>query len=59
MISAKKHVDNYNGDKERAIVDLEKWLSLYENSNRKQTPKILKRIADYKQLLAEINALNE
>jgi hypothetical protein len=57
MISAKKHLENYYGDKKRAVADLEKWLSLYENSTRRQTPKVLKRIEAYKQLLAEIKAL--
>jgi hypothetical protein len=44
MISAKKHLENYYGDKKRAVADLEKWLSLYENSTRRQTPKVLKEL---------------
>jgi hypothetical protein len=41
----------------KAVADLEKWLSLYENSTRRQNIKVLKRIEAYKQLLAEIKAL--
>lgn len=57
MISATKHLENYYGNKERAVADLEKWLVLYENSPRRHTPKVIKRIEDYKTLLAEINAI--
>lgn len=57
MISAKKYVENYYGDKDAAIANLEKWLKLYETSSINHTPKVIKRIEDYKSLLAEIKLL--
>lgn len=57
MIGAKKYLENYYGDKEKAIQELEKWINLYEQSPRKPTPKVVKRIEDYKNLLSEIKNL--
>lgn len=58
MISAEKYVENYYGDKDAAIANLEKWLKLYEESSKSQTPKVVKRLEDYRLLLSEIKKLN-
>lgn len=57
MVSAKQYVANYYGDKEKAIKVLEQGIKMYEASPRKHTPKMAKRLEQYKRLLDEINAL--
>jgi hypothetical protein len=57
MISAKKYLESFYGNKEKAIQQLEKSIKLYEESSKRQTPKVLKRLQDYKSLLAEIKLL--
>lgn len=57
MISAQKYLENYYGDSDKAVASLEKWIKLYEESKNRHTPKVLKRIADYKRLLEELNAI--
>lgn len=49
----KKYIGFFYGNKEEAIIQLEKSINLYNNS-RNKTPKVLKRIQDYKNLLSEI-----
>lgn len=53
-MDAKKYIGFFYGNKEEAIIQLEKSISLYENSKNKHTPKVLKRIQDYRKLLAEL-----
>lgn len=50
------YVSFYYGDTEKATQQLEKSISLYENSPFKQTEKGKKRIENYKMLLSEIKA---
>ena len=53
-MDAKKYIGFFYGNKEEAIIQLEKSISLYENSKNRHTPKVLKRIQDYRKLLAEL-----
>lgn len=57
-MDAKKYIGFFYGNKEEAIIQLEKSINLYSNS-RNKTPKILKRIQDYKLLLSEIKSLSD
>jgi hypothetical protein len=57
MITAKKYVESFYGNKEKAIQQLEKSIQLYEESPRKQNAKVLRRLEDYKRLLSEIKLL--
>jgi hypothetical protein len=52
-----KYIAFFYGDKEKAIEQLEKSIQLYDNSNRK-TPKVIKRVEDYKNLLEVIKQSN-
>lgn len=52
-MDANKYISFFYGKKGEAIIQLEKSIKLYNNS-RKKTPKVLKRIEDYKKLLSEI-----
>lgn len=56
-MDAKQYISFYYGNKEKAIKQLEKSISLYENSKLIPTPKVTKRIQDYKNLLAEIKLI--
>jgi len=56
-MTAKQYISLFYGSRERAITHLKKYVSLYENSNIRQTPKTIKRIEEYKQLLTEIEKL--
>lgn len=56
-MDAKKYISFYYGDKEKAIEQLQKSIQLYDNSNRK-TPKVIRRIEEYKNLLEEIQQSN-
>jgi len=53
-MEAKQYISFYYGNKEKAILHLERSIALYESSALKQTPKTLKRIQEYKDLLTEI-----
>ena len=53
-MDAKKYISFFYGNKEEAIIQLEKTILLYENSKNRHTPKVLKRIQDYRKLLAEL-----
>lgn len=57
-MTAKQYISFFNGNKEKAISHLKKAISLYENANLAQTPKTVKRIQEYKDLLAEIQVKN-
>jgi len=57
MITAKKYVESFYRNKEKAIQQLEKSIQLYEESTRKQNAKVLRRLEDYKRLLSEIKSL--
>ena len=57
-MDAKKYISFFYGNKEEAIIQLEKSIALYDNV-RDKTPKVLKRAEDYKKLLSEINSLND
>jgi len=52
-MDAKKYIGFFYGNKEEAIIQLEKTIVLYDNT-RIKTPKVLKRAEDYKRLLSEI-----
>lgn len=56
-MDANQYIGFYYGNKEEAIKQLEKSISLYENSKLTPTPKVTKRIQDYKNLLAEIKSI--
>lgn len=56
-MDAKKYIGFFYGNKEEAIIQLEKSISLYENSTLVPTPKVTKRIQDYKRLLSEIKEI--
>lgn len=56
-MDAKKYISFYYGNKEKAMDQLEKSIQLYDNSNRK-TPKVIRRIEEYKKLLEEIKQSN-
>ena len=53
-MDAKKYIGFFYGNKEEAIIQLEKSIALYENSKNRHTPKVVKRVQDYKTLLAEL-----
>jgi hypothetical protein len=55
-MDAKQYI-SFFGSKRKAISYLEKSIALYENSKLVQTPKTVKRIEDYKNLLAEIQSI--
>ena len=55
-MDAKKYIGFFYGNKEKAILQLEKSISLYRNSTIKHTPKVVKRINDYENLLNEIKS---
>jgi hypothetical protein len=55
-MDAKKYISFFYGNKEEAIIQLEKSIVLYDNI-RIKTPKVLKRAEDYKRLLSEIQSL--
>ena len=55
-MDAKKYISFFYGNKEEAIIQLEKSIALYDNV-RTKTPKVLKRAEDYKKLLSEIKLL--
>lgn len=57
-MTAKQYISFFNGNKEKAISYLEKYISLYENSTLNQKPKTVKRIQEYKDLLTEIQTKN-
>ena len=57
-MDAKNYISFFYGNKEEAIIQLEKSIALYDNA-RDKTPKVLKRVEDYKKLLSEINSLND
>lgn len=54
-MDANKYLSFFYGDKEKAIEQLEKSICLYDNLNRK-TPKVIKRIEDYKNLLEALKS---
>ncbi|MBC7749190.1 MAG: hypothetical protein H7Z76_11565 [Methylotenera sp.] len=56
-MDAKKYISFFYGNKEEAIVQLEKSVVLYDSSPNNHTPKVAKRIIDYKNLLTEIKSL--
>lgn len=58
-MDAKKYIGFFYGNKEEAIIQLEKSIALYENSKNRHTPKVVKRIQDYKLLLSEIKSLSD
>lgn len=58
-MGAEQYLGFFYGNKEEAISNLEKWIPLYENSPNKHSPKVTKRIADYKELLSAIKAVND
>lgn len=58
-MDAKKYISFFYGNKEEAIVQLEKSIALYENSKNRHTPKVVNRIQDYKLLLSEIKSLSD
>lgn len=53
-MDAKQYISFFYGNKKKAISQLEKYISLYENSKLVQKSKTLKRIQEYKNLLTEI-----
>lgn len=55
-MTAKQYISFFKENKEKAISQLEKYISLYENSKLVQKPKTVKRIKEYKQLLTEIKS---
>jgi hypothetical protein len=57
-MDAKQYIGFFYGNKEEAVMQLEKSIALYDNT-RIKTPKVLKRVADYKRLLSEIMELNK
>ena len=56
-MDAEKYISFFYGNKEEAIIQLEKSITLYDSSPNNHTPKVAKRILDYKNLLTEIKAL--
>lgn len=56
-MDAKKYISFYYGDKEKAIEQLQMSIQLYDNANRK-TPKVIRRIEEYKNLLEEMQQSN-
>lgn len=56
-MQAKQYISFFKGDRNKAISYLEKSISLYEKSPLPQTPKTVKRIQDYKNLLIEIKSI--
>ena len=58
-MDAQNYIGFFYGNKEEAIANLEKWIPLYENSPNKHSPKVIKRIADYKELLSAIKEIND
>jgi hypothetical protein len=58
-MDAKKYISFFYGNKEEAIIQLEKSIALYENSKNRHTPKVVNRIQDYKLLLSEIKSLSD
>ena len=58
-MDAIQYLGFFYGDKEKAIDQLEKYISLYEKSPNVKNPKVEKRIADYKKLLEEIKAISD
>jgi len=58
-MNAEKYIGFFFGNKEEALAYLEKWIPLYENSLYKNSPKVIKRISDYKELLVEIKAIKD
>ena len=57
-MTSKQYISFFNGNKEKAISQLEKYISLYENSKLNQKPKTVKRLHEYNNLLTEIKAKN-
>jgi len=57
-MDAKQYIGFFYGNKEEAIIQLQKSVNLYENT-RIKTPKVLKRAEDYKRLLSEILELKK
>jgi hypothetical protein len=57
-MTAKQYISFFYGDKEKAILHLERAITLYESSACKQTPKTIKRKQEYKDLLIEIKTNN-
>lgn len=57
-MDAKKYISFFYGNKEEAIIQLQKSIALYENT-RIKTAKVLKRVEDYKRLLSEIEELKK
>lgn len=53
-MDAERYIGFFYGNKEEAIKQLEKSIALYESSPNRQTPKVKKRISDYKELLNQI-----
>lgn len=53
---AKKYLSFFYGDKEKAILQLEKSIFLYESSKGQKRPMVIKRVRDYKNLLTEIKS---
>lgn len=58
-MDAKKYIGFFYGNKEEAIIQLEKSIALYENSKNRQTPKVVKRIQEYQLLLSEIKSFSD
>lgn len=56
-MDAKKYISFYYGNKEKAIEQLQMSIQLYDNANRK-TPKVIRRIEEYKNLLEEMQQSN-
>lgn len=56
VTEAKRYV-KVHGNKEEATVFLKKVMAMYEDPSTRKTPKVLRRIEKYKNLLSEIENL--
>lgn len=56
-MDAIKYIGFFYGNKKEALIQLDKSISLYENSLNKHTPKVKERILKYKNLREEIQKL--
>lgn len=56
-MDAKQYIGFYYGNKEEALTQLDKSISLYETSTLNHTPKVKERILKYKSLREEIQKL--
>jgi hypothetical protein len=58
-MTATQYISFFDGNKEKAIRQLEKSIALYENASLSQRPKTVKRFEEYNTLLTEIKAKND